>query len=97
MESLGYILQQLLHSELPWQCVKAESEEERNADTRNEAVADGLFKSIPYEFSQYFQHTHSRESELNYAYLRRLFQAVSQRNGWKYDDVFDWTILNFLD
>jgi hypothetical protein len=62
-----------------------------------EQSADGLFKNIPYEFIQYFQHTHSRESELNYAYLRRLFQALFQRNGWKYDNVFDWTILKYLE
>ncbi|KAF2195592.1 kinase-like protein [Zopfia rhizophila CBS 207.26] len=72
MESLGYILIYFLRGSLPWQGLKAETQEykEKLILERKQSATDwGLYKDIPKEF----------------------------KKSYKYDHVFDWIKLKFLD
>jgi casein kinase 1/casein kinase I family protein HRR25 len=98
VESLGYVLLFLLRGRLPWQGLKANSEEEKDSMILElKQPAKGLFDDVPEEFSRYFQHIRSSDRKLDYAYLRRLFHGLFRRKGWKTDHVFDWTVLKFLE
>ncbi|KAN0077874.1 Protein kinase-like domain containing protein [Elaphomyces granulatus] len=99
MESLGYVLLYFLRGYLPWEGLKAESEEqvEKLVLEKKQLPEDcGLFKNLPVEFKKYFEHLRSVEMP-DYSYLRRLFRNLFRRNGFESDSVFDWTELKFLE
>merc|ERR1712194_645405 len=56
-----------------------------------------LCKHFPAEFVTYLNYTRSLrfEDRPDYAYLRRLLKDLFFREGYQYDFVFDWTILNY--
>ena len=98
MESLGYLLLYLLRGSLPWQQFEAPTEKEKLELIREkketistEALCDGL----PKEFAAYFNHIRPLQfgDKPQYSYLRRTFQNLFSREGFKWDNVFDWSIL----
>ncbi|KAF1993985.1 kinase-like protein [Amniculicola lignicola CBS 123094] len=102
MESLGYVLIYFLQGSLPWQGLKADTQEhkEKLILQRKQSATDwGLYKDIPDEFKKYSEHVRSLRSDEppNYVYLRRLFRNLFRRKGYEYDHVFDWTALKFLE
>jgi hypothetical protein len=98
MESLGYVFIYLLKGSLPWEGLKAKTqEEEENLILGMKQSAEGLFDEVPDELRQYFQHVRSSGKKMDYAYLRHLFHSLFLRRGWKYDQGFDWTVLKFLE
>mmetsp|Transcript_52876 Transcript_52876/g.141624 ORF Transcript_52876/g.141624 Transcript_52876/m.141624 type:complete len:88 (-) Transcript_52876:122-385(-) len=56
-----------------------------------------LCKHFPCEFVTYLNYCRSLrfEDRPDYAYLRRLLKDLFFREGYQYDFVFDWTILNY--
>jgi hypothetical protein len=56
-----------------------------------------LCKSHPVEFASYFHYCHSLtfDQRPDYGFLRRLFRELFAREGYKFDYVFDWTILKY--
>lgn len=101
MESLGYLMLFLLRGSLPWQQIKATTEEleledigERKRTISTEELCDGL----PKEFAAYFDHVRSLQfgDKPRYSYLRKIFNNLFSREGFKWDQVFDWTILKYL-
>jgi hypothetical protein len=99
MESLGYVLLYFLRGSLPWQGLKAKSREQKEKlilEKKQSAEDCGLFENLPEEFKKYFKHVRS-DKKLNHTYLLRLFRNLFRRNGFEYDDVFDWTVLKFLE
>ena len=98
MESLGYVLIYLLKGQLPWQGLEVKTKQEKEKlILEMKQAAEGLFDNLPNEFSQYFQHVRSSTKKMDYVYLRGLFCKLFQRNGWKNDHVFDWTVLKFFE
>jgi hypothetical protein len=102
MESLGYALLYFLRGCLPWQGLKAETQEQKEKlilEKKQSAEDCGLFKDIPEEFKEYFKHVRSLRSDEkpNYVYLRRLVRNLFSRSGFEHDHVFDWTELKFLE
>lgn len=101
LESLGYMLLYFLRGSLPWQGLKAADEtakldlilEKKQTMSTNE-----LCNGLPTEFAAYFDHIHSSRSgdTPKYSYLRGIFSDLFESNGFDYDDVFDWTILEYL-
>jgi hypothetical protein len=98
MESLGYVLLYFLRGSLPWQGLKCKSVEKERMILKRKQQADefDLFDGVPAEFKTYFEHVRS-EKELDYSYLRRLFSNLFRCEEFKYDYIFDWTILKFLE
>ena len=57
-----------------------------------------LYKDLLGEFGTYFDHIHSLDfdEEPKYSYLRKIFRDHFVREGFDYDHVFDWTILEYV-
>jgi hypothetical protein len=108
MESLGYVLLYFLKGLLPWQGLKCRSKEkekmilkkkqqaEKRKAEKRQAEKRSLFNGVPAEFKKYFELIRL-DKELDYGRLRRLFRGLFYRKHFQYDNVFDWTILRFLE
>jgi hypothetical protein len=98
MESLGYVLLYFLKGSLPWQGLRCKPEEKEKMilEKKQHANKRSLFKGVPDEFKKYFELIRL-DKELDYARLRRLFRSLFFRKHFQYDNVFDWTILRFLE
>jgi hypothetical protein len=78
-----------------------------NRDTRYRLVlekkqvtsASELYSDLPAVFIDHMNHVHNLrdEDKPDYWYLRGIFGGLSGRQGFEYDDVFDWTILESRD
>ena len=66
---------------------------------RKEAVGeDQLCLGLPGEFVKYMRHWKSLSPGQmpNYTWLRALFRGLAREEGIEYDNVFDWTVLLYL-
>src|SRR6266480_8022367 len=100
MESLGYVILYFIRGSLPWQGLKATSEKQKDKlvlEKKKTTSIEELCDGIPKEFAEYFNHVRSLrfKDKPNYAYLRKIFRNFFIREGFEYDNVFDWSILKF--
>lgn len=99
MESLGYLMLHLLPGSLPWQQIKATTNErklELIREMKETISTEDLCDGLPKEFATYFNHVRSLHfgCKPRYFYLvSRIFNNLFCREGLKWDQVFDWTIL----
>lgn len=86
---------------LPWQGLKAPTDKERNELLKEKKLSlsgkDLCGDVLPGEFATYINYTRSLgfDDKPDYSYLRKLFQRVFSSEGFKYDNVFDWTQKRF--
>ncbi|RDI87733.1 ATP-dependent bile acid permease [Venturia inaequalis] len=98
LESLGYVLVYLLRGSLPWQGLKAQQGEDIDEIVglkKRETTTKELCEGLPKAFELYFEHLSRRQPD--HTYLRRLFRNLFVREGFEYDNVFDWTELMFFE
>merc|ERR1712066_280258 len=100
LEAVGYILIYLHKGKLPWQGLKANGKKEKYEKIMEKKMStpvEVLCKHFPTEFVTYLNYCRSLrfEDRPDYAYLRRLLKDLFFREGYQYDFVFDWTILNY--
>jgi len=100
LEALGYVFMYFLRGSLPWQGMKGNSKKEkydRIMEKKMSTPIEVLCKGYPSEFVTYLNYCRSLrfEDRPDYAYLRRLLKDLFFREGYQYDFVFDWTILNY--
>ncbi|KAK4034626.1 kinase-like domain-containing protein [Parachaetomium inaequale] len=97
LESLGYVFVYFARGSLPWQGLKAATDDEKDARIKEmkeglsgEALCDGF---LPGEFAVYIDYTRrlAFDDKPDYSYLRRLFHRLFRSEGFDYDHVFDWT------
>lgn len=85
---------------LPWQGLKGQRKEKEalvmaeKKSTRPEDLCKGLGKEY-LEYMEYVRELEHGEAP-DYRGLRELFREAAERKGWEDDDVFDWTVLLFL-
>ena len=100
LESLGYMLLYFLRNCLPWQSLLAEDKAQQNdfLQKKKSINAKDLCVDLPKEFEICFDRIRSLAFNETpaYAYLRELFRDLFVRDGFEYDDVFDWTVLEYL-
>lgn len=98
MESLGYVLLYFLKGSLPWKGLRCKSEgkEKMIFKKKRQAEKRSLFNGVPAEFKKYFELIRL-DKELDYGRLQRLFRGLFYRKHFHYDNVFDWTMLRFLE
>jgi hypothetical protein len=86
---------------LPWQGLKAATEKEKEdliKEKKVELSGKQLCQGVlPDEFATYIDYTRSLGfgDKPDYAYLRGLFRRLFVREGFEYDNVFDWTEKRF--
>ena len=90
-----------LRGSLPWQGLTAADQTQKEELILNEKETiniEDLCKDLPGEFASYVDHIHSLDfnEESKYSYLRKIFRDLFVREGFDYDHVFDWTILEYL-
>ena len=101
LESLGYIFFYLLRNFLPWQGLTAGDQAQKDklilAKKRTISIED-LCRGLPEEFRAYFDPIRSLNFNETpaYIYLRKIFRNLFMRDGFDYDRIFDWTILEYL-
>jgi len=100
LEAIGYVLMYFNRGTLPWQGLKANTKKEKYDKIMEKKMATPtklLCKSFPCEFVTYLNYCRSLrfEDRPDYAYLRRVFKDLFFREGWQYDFVFDWSVLNY--
>ncbi|KAH8805229.1 casein kinase I [Xylogone sp. PMI_703] len=102
LESIGYLLLYFACGSLPWQGMKTATEDEKLELTKNmkiEISLQELCKDLPSEFERYMEYTRSLDfcQKPDYSYLRKLFRNLFVRQGFRFDNVFDWTINRFKE
>ena len=100
MESLGYLMLYLLRGSLPWQQIKAPTRKQKDElvqEMKETISTEDLCDGLPKEFAAYFDHVRSLKfgDKPRYSYLRRIFNNLFSREGFEWDYVFDWTILEY--
>jgi len=98
LESLGYVLMYFNRGSLPWQGMVGHTKKQKYAKITEKKIGtsvESLCHGFPTEFATYLNYTRSLrfEDTPDYNYLRKLFRDVFTREGYKYDGIFDWTIL----
>ena len=86
---------------LPWQGLKAHgtSEKDRLVMEKKKALnVHELCSDLPPEFAEYMRYVKELAGgqKPDYPMLRKLFRRLAEREGIKYDNVFDWTVRIFL-
>ena len=101
LESLGYMLLYFLRGSLPWQGLTATDQmqkEELILEEKRRINTEDLCEDLPQEFAVYFDYIRSLkfDEKPKYFYLRKIFRDLFVREGFDYDHVYDWTILEYL-
>ncbi|KAL8808338.1 MAG: hypothetical protein Q9182_000158 [Xanthomendoza sp. 2 TL-2023] len=101
LESLGYMLVYFISGSLPWSGlkIKDKKEEAEMILKQKRAISThDLCEGLPMEFVSYFDYIRSLpfNEKPDYAFLRKNFHKLFTREGFEYDNVYDWTILKYL-
>ncbi|CAG9318695.1 unnamed protein product [Blepharisma stoltei] len=100
LEAIGYVLMYFLRGTLPWQGITATGKQEKYQkilERKMGTPVEVLCRGFPNEFATYITYCKSLkfEDKPDYSYIRRLFKDLFTREGYEYDYVFDWTLLNY--
>jgi len=98
LESLGYVLMYFNRGSLPWQGLKGQIKKqkyEKISDKKMSTPVDTLCRGFPSEFATFLNYARSLrfDDKPDYQYLRKLLRDLFMREGYKYDAIFDWTIV----
>jgi casein kinase I family protein HRR25 len=88
-----------MRGRLPWQGLKAK----RHAkyllvlEMKQATSSSELCSGLPKEFVDYMNYVQELRGEdrPDYQHLRKIFTNLFRRQGFEYDNVFDWTIREF--
>ncbi|KAK7453495.1 serine/threonine protein kinase [Stygiomarasmius scandens] len=98
LESLAYVLIYFLRGSLPWQGLKADTKKQRFdrvMEKKMTTPTDLLCQWFPDEFGIFLNYTRTLgfDDKPDYSGLRKLFRELFVREGYRYDYVFDWSVL----
>ena len=101
LESLGYMCLYFLRGSLPWQGLKASDRTQKDElilEKKRTISTEDLCGDLPKEFRTYFDYIRSLDFDEtpSYSYLHKIFRKLFVREGFDYDYVFDWTVLEYL-
>ena len=101
LESLWYMLLYFLRGSLPWQGLEAADAKQKDElvlKKKRKIDAEEVCEGLPREFVAYFDHIRSLafDQKPKYSYLRKIFRHCFVRQSFKYDNVYDWTILKYM-
>jgi len=98
LESLGYVLMYFNRGSLPWQGLKGQVKKqkyEKISDKKMSTPVETLCRGFPPEFATFLNYSRSLrfDDKPDYQYLRKLLRDLFMKEGYKYDAIFDWTIV----
>ena len=101
LESLGYMIVYLLRGNLPWEGIRADTEDEEEAmilERKRTITPEELCEGLPDELAKYvrFSRIMTPTTVPNYRYIQQTFKSLAQKEAIEYDNVFDWTIKMYL-
>ena len=102
LESIGYVLVYLCNGSLPWQNLNVQVLQEKYQKIMEQKLAlpiEQICSGLPAEFSNYLHYCRSLrfEDKPDYPFLRQVFLDLLHKEGYDYDYVFDWTIVDKID
>ncbi|KAF8355936.1 kin-20, partial [Pristionchus pacificus] len=103
IESLGYVLMYFNRGTLPWQGLKAATKRQKYDKISEKKIStsvEELCNGFPGgdAFCEYLKYCRGMgfEEAPDYSHLRNLFRMLFQRQGYVYDYIFDWNLLNVI-
>ena len=102
LEGIAYTLIYFLRGNLPWQGIIAENRKLKYELISNKKISttiEELCLGLPIEFSTFLAHVRNLEFEQqpDYSNYRRLFKELFIREGFIYDNLFDWIKKDNID
>lgn len=100
LEGLAYVLIYFLKGALPWQGLRAYNKKEKYArimQCKVETTAESLCSRLPVEFLNLLNYSKALKfsEKPDYTHLKKMFKELFFRENFQYDNIYDWTILNF--
>ncbi|KAK5069424.1 hypothetical protein LTR51_008674 [Lithohypha guttulata] len=100
LEALGYMLVYFMTGALPWQGLKTATRAEKNRhvlEMKQALEVEELCQELPSAFATYLIYVRSQDEadKPDYRHLRNLFRRLFHQEGFQYDHVYDWTMLDF--
>lgn len=97
LESLGYMLIYFMKGKLPWRIFEKERNYSEMLKMKQTIGISELCADLPSEFADYMNYVYNlpEGQKPNYRRLRTLFTRLFRRQGFEYDNVYDWTLLEF--
>ena len=97
LEALGYALLYFLRGSLPWQNLKSNEEHSKIQLVRAKkytTIIEDLCEGSPSEFVTYLYYVRRLlfDEKPNYDYLRKLFEDLLIKSGFKFDYLYDWVL-----
>lgn len=102
LESLGYMIIELIKGRLPWAGLKVEDENEKHKtfyEMKKSMTPQVLFEGLPQTFADYMTYVKSLSycQMPDYAYLQQSLRHLAEQEGIEYDNVYDWTERLYLE
>ena len=94
--SIGYLIINFMLKVLPWQRIKAKTEDERYAKIykmKREMKPEILCQSLPNQVTEYMKYVEHLgfEEKPNYKYMQHLFKSILENMGKNYETfIFSW-------
>ena len=98
MESIGYLLVYLMKGKLPWQGIKAKNKDEKYIKIKDQKLSISLKElcsNLPPEFANYINYCRGLnfDEKPNYRLAKKWFKELFYKEGYEYDNVFDWILI----
>jgi serine/threonine protein kinase len=95
LEGIAYLLVYLMTGSLPWIGVKAETRAQKHmviAEIKASISPEKLCSGLPAAFSEFLKDVRRLEfdEEPSYSAYREMFRELFLREGYVYDDEYDW-------
>lgn len=92
LKLLGYMMIYFTRGSLPWEDLRVATAQETNN------IIAKLCRNLPKEFMTYLKYVDDLDftNQPDYSHLREVFHELFKREGFEYDNIFDWTIKKFF-
>lgn len=97
LESIGYCLIYFLKGSLPWQGLKARTNNEKYLkimEVKIQTSIESLCKDLPKELEKiiFFTRDLTFDENPDYCVFKKMLYEIAEKNNISFDDVFDWNI-----
>ena len=100
LEGLAYVMIYFLKGSLPWQGLRAHNKREKYArimQAKIDTTPEVLCQRLPGEILNLLNYAKALKfaEKPDYMHLKKQLKELFFRENYQYDNIYDWTILNF--